>query len=428
MEEYLRLEEEKAQSHERTFNWQTATYRKMRYYEDEDDRFTNFKTEFPAIVLDETSMSDAALSWEPTVSPLNNNEIDFRISFDKSDDEDYTVIFDENSFSYKIYSVNNLKTDSKNENDKVKMPSSPSPEPRVSYFDNLVLFNDFKNEFPAITYNDDLTSKLDPLTDPSMSSQHIDDFNLKNETSLSEYDKEKQNILYFNYSFLLNVISPNDLKTDKDNDNAINMTQISRNNIITIDTKGSDKLLETSHDRIRKIFNIRSFIIELNVNIMTWNCINNWMPLIPVKNLYVPFGIPFDPKWYYKDGVYTRILRRPRDQRHLWLRYQVEGYTKDIVHNYEQRLEMIFGRVQAPKKAWVPRGLERQQVAVAGALEATKDAHVVDEDALVVPALVQVPQLPPSVTGPTRTIPQRIVRLEEEDRIKPGNKFSNIAP
>ncbi|GJS08991.1 hypothetical protein Tco_0365787 [Tanacetum coccineum] len=34
----------------------------------------------------------------------------------------------------------------------------------------------------------------------------------------------------------------------------------------------------------------------------------------------------------------------PRDQRHLWLRYQVVGYTKEIVHDFEQRLEMIFGR------------------------------------------------------------------------------------
>ncbi|GJT50786.1 hypothetical protein Tco_0976943 [Tanacetum coccineum] len=34
----------------------------------------------------------------------------------------------------------------------------------------------------------------------------------------------------------------------------------------------------------------------------------------------------------------------PRDQRHPWLSYQVERYTEDIVHNYEQRLEMIFGR------------------------------------------------------------------------------------
>ncbi|GKD50556.1 hypothetical protein Tco_1279532 [Tanacetum coccineum] len=34
----------------------------------------------------------------------------------------------------------------------------------------------------------------------------------------------------------------------------------------------------------------------------------------------------------------------PCDQRHLWLRYQVEGYTKEIMHDFEQRLETIFGR------------------------------------------------------------------------------------
>nr|GEV99092.1 hypothetical protein [Tanacetum cinerariifolium] len=33
-----------------------------------------------------------------------------------------------------------------------------------------------------------------------------------------------------------------------------------------------------------------------------------------------------------------------RDQRHPWLRYQVEGYIEDIVHNYEQRCETLWGR------------------------------------------------------------------------------------
>nr|GEY03288.1 hypothetical protein [Tanacetum cinerariifolium] len=33
-----------------------------------------------------------------------------------------------------------------------------------------------------------------------------------------------------------------------------------------------------------------------------------------------------------------------RYQRYPWLRYQVKGYTKDIMHNYEQRLKTIFGR------------------------------------------------------------------------------------
>ncbi|GKC28151.1 hypothetical protein Tco_1035445, partial [Tanacetum coccineum] len=33
-----------------------------------------------------------------------------------------------------------------------------------------------------------------------------------------------------------------------------------------------------------------------------------------------------------------------RDHRHPWLRYQVMGYTKEIVHDFEKRLETIFGR------------------------------------------------------------------------------------
>ncbi|GJV26638.1 hypothetical protein Tco_1379333 [Tanacetum coccineum] len=57
MEEYIRLEEEKAQKRGKVFNWETAKY---------------------------------ALSCKPRVSSLNN-EIDFRISFDDSDDEDYTL-------------------------------------------------------------------------------------------------------------------------------------------------------------------------------------------------------------------------------------------------------------------------------------------------------------------------------------------------
>ncbi|GJX83160.1 hypothetical protein Tco_0332641 [Tanacetum coccineum] len=136
MKEYIRLQEENARSQGEMFNWQTATY------------------EF---------------SCGPTVSPLNDNKIDFRISFDESDDEDYTVVYDKNSFSYKIISVNNLKTDFEYDNDKVNMSSFPSPEPEVSYFNDLDFFKDFENGFPAIVYNDALTSKLDLLTEPTIS-------------------------------------------------------------------------------------------------------------------------------------------------------------------------------------------------------------------------------------------------------------------
>ncbi|GKE29379.1 hypothetical protein Tco_1444763 [Tanacetum coccineum] len=203
MEEYIRLEEEKDLSHGETFNWQTATYGEMEYCEDKDDCFTNFESEFPAIVLNDVLTSEAMLSWEPTVSPFNDNETDFRISFDESDDEDYTIIYDENSFSYKIISVDNLKTDLENDNDKVNMPSFLSAEPEVGYSNNLDFFKDFENEFSAFVYNDALTSKLDFLTEPTISPQHIDEFNLKDETSLSECDEEEENVLYLMIYFPL---------------------------------------------------------------------------------------------------------------------------------------------------------------------------------------------------------------------------------
>ncbi|GJU42885.1 hypothetical protein Tco_1195842 [Tanacetum coccineum] len=160
------------------------------------------------------------------VSSLNNNEIDFRISFDESDDEDYTVIFDKNSFSYKIISVNDLKKDSENDNEKGNMPSFLSPEPTVSYFDDLDFLKDFENEFPAIVYNDALTSKSDSSTKLVEIPHHIDEFDLKDETSLSKYNEEEQNVLYFNDLFPFNIIYPNDLKSDKDNDdNEIDIIQ-----------------------------------------------------------------------------------------------------------------------------------------------------------------------------------------------------------
>ncbi|GJT04203.1 zinc finger, CCHC-type containing protein [Tanacetum coccineum] len=91
IEEYIRLEEEKARRRRKVFNWETATYGKIWDNEDVHD-LGSVETEFPAIVFNDTLTSEAALSCEPTISSLNNNEIDFTISFDESDDEDCTSI------------------------------------------------------------------------------------------------------------------------------------------------------------------------------------------------------------------------------------------------------------------------------------------------------------------------------------------------
>ncbi|GJX56140.1 hypothetical protein Tco_0286037 [Tanacetum coccineum] len=311
------LEEEKARKHGRVFNWETAKYGKI---------------------------------------CTLNGEIDFKVSFDDSDDEDYTVIFDKNSFSYKKISTNDLKTDSKNDNEKV-MPSLPSHEPTVSCFDDLDFFKDFENEFPAIVYSDAQTSKSDLLTEPILSPQHIDEFDLNDETLVSEYDEEEQNILYFNDLFPFNIIHPNDLKSEKDNDdNEIDIILSLEGNEIT---HGSNVLSETSHDKINKTFKTGSFV--MNLNIMIWTYYANGMLFYLIMNLYVPFGIPLDPKRYYKDGDCALMLQRPRsirhmaplpprDQRYLWLRYQVnrvhildfEGLTPDMRQDLAERMRMVY--------------------------------------------------------------------------------------
>ncbi|GKC60383.1 hypothetical protein Tco_1087981 [Tanacetum coccineum] len=186
MEEYIRLEEEKAQKRRKVFNWETAKYGKIWFDEDIHD-LRSVETEFLTIAFNNEVSSEKTLSCEPTVSSLND-EIDFRILFDDSDDEDYT--------------------------------------PAISCFDDLDFFKDYENEFPAIVYNDAQTYKSDLLTESILSPQRINEFDLNGETSVPEYDEEEQNIFYFNDLFPFNIIHPDDLKSEIDNDdNEIDIIQ-----------------------------------------------------------------------------------------------------------------------------------------------------------------------------------------------------------
>ncbi|GJS74149.1 hypothetical protein Tco_0706990 [Tanacetum coccineum] len=356
MKEYIRIEEEKAQKHGRTFNWQTATYGKVKYCEDEDDCFTNFVTEFLAIVFDDTLTSDATLSCEPTVSLLNEKEIDFKISFDESDDEDYM--------------------------------------PTVSYSDDLDYFKNFETEFPAIVYDDALTSKLDSLTEHAVSHHHIDKLDLKNETSLSEYDEEEQNILYFNDLFSLNVIYPNDLKSDKDNDD-------DELDII----RSSGGRLKDRGPLVQDVYILR----------VLQHLLNGVVPRL-VFILAVGFHTS-DERWAKMDDegfeavtagriACCRVGIKVRE-----LGCQESGARLSEGH-FIGRLAAHFGLVSDEGLRGLsmitPPGPERQQVAAAGAPKATKDAFADDEGALAVPAPVQAAQLPPVA----RTISQRLARLE----------------
>nr|GEW08451.1 hypothetical protein [Tanacetum cinerariifolium] len=91
IEEYMRLEEEKARRRGKVYNCETATYGKIWDNEDVYD-LGYVETELLAIVFNDTLTPKATLLCEPTVSSLNNDEINFRISFDESDDEDCTTL------------------------------------------------------------------------------------------------------------------------------------------------------------------------------------------------------------------------------------------------------------------------------------------------------------------------------------------------
>ncbi|GJW03967.1 hypothetical protein Tco_1562823 [Tanacetum coccineum] len=125
MEEYIQLEAKKAHRRGQEFNWETATYGKVMYFED-IDYFKDYENEFLAIVYEDALTSELEESSEPTLSAHHVEKVDFDfvISIDESDDEDYTFTYDKNSFSNKLVSVNDLKLDSDNDDDKINIKQS----------------------------------------------------------------------------------------------------------------------------------------------------------------------------------------------------------------------------------------------------------------------------------------------------------------
>ncbi|GKC34325.1 hypothetical protein Tco_1046709 [Tanacetum coccineum] len=301
------------------------------------------------------------------------------------------------------------------------MPSFPSPEPKVSYFDDLDFFKDFENEFPAIVYNDALTYKSDFLTEPTLKSQHIDEFDLKDETSLSEYDEVEQNVLYFNdlksgkddddneidiiqssgdmpedsrvpiilgRQFLATARAMIDVFNKKDNACKGNQYGVSNLLIRRIQLHRKQALKPNKVSPIDMILKKGGMNVVLNDNnelipsrtVIGWRDSSKFRSHPKIKKrqhslVLMGLLLTLNAIWimqrtnYFSkmhDGNFSRHGGRlygsihgqlldiraiqhmsplpPRDQRHLWLSYQVKGYTKEIVHDFEQRLEMIFGR------------------------------------------------------------------------------------
>ncbi|GJR15904.1 retrovirus-related pol polyprotein from transposon TNT 1-94 [Tanacetum coccineum] len=448
MEEYIRLEEEKAQKHGKVFNWETAKYGKI-WYDEDIHYLRSVETKFPAIAFIDKVSSKKTHSCEPTVSSLND-EIDFRVSFDDFEDEDYTPI--------------------------------------VSCFDDLD-FKDFENEFPAIVYNNAQTSKSDLLTEPILSPQLINEFDLNDEISLSEYDKEEHNVLYFNDLFPFNIIHLDDLKSEKDNDD---------NEIDIVQSSGDIALppRDQRHQYLRReVHRVQVFDFGGLSDLMAEGLSAKMlMKYRDAQGDYTLIG--FDAYW----AESARQIPDNKDLRDYWIRNLSAGdflgtspsYTaiRDSILRMCHRF--IARRSQAPKKVtmtdlfylrgmdvnsvnvpyllaryvrlfstvrksgdhisggqfvallaehfglliaeilggliiyeqfddtwdWVAMGPERRHDTATGAPGVAQDALVIDEGGQADPAPVQAPPpLPPPPLPPpaaARTMPQRMARLKED--------------
>nr|GEW66536.1 hypothetical protein [Tanacetum cinerariifolium] len=106
------------------FDWETATYYKIY---DDIDLFKDFEADFLVIIYNDALASNPNVSSEPTISPHNaiKADFDFTVSFAESDDEDYTFIYNKNSSSYKLISVNDLKSDTGTDVDEINVKLPP---------------------------------------------------------------------------------------------------------------------------------------------------------------------------------------------------------------------------------------------------------------------------------------------------------------
>nr|GEV54755.1 ribonuclease H-like domain-containing protein [Tanacetum cinerariifolium] len=227
--------------------------------DDEADSMDNTKyqdceTNFPAIIYNDASTSSPKVSSEPTVSIYNTikSNINFSISFSDSEDKDYTVGYDEDSFFYKMIPVSVLK--------------------------------------------------------PKLIDDNIE---INNESCSENID-----------------IKPTEIITFKNKE----ITPVKFN-----------RSLETNHNDDCIPFKKNNFIPL--ISLISQISFHEGKPLIfLIKNLYVSCGIPFDPKLFYKDGVYAMTKRRP-----------------SIVKLKSVQLLVIEGNLQLLKEIFISNSLEGLQ-------------------------------------------------------------------
>ncbi|GJV70979.1 hypothetical protein Tco_1490974 [Tanacetum coccineum] len=300
-----------------------------------------------------------------------------------------------------------------------------------------------ETKFPAIVFDDTFTSQAalslhaitynDALIEPSISPQHIDEFDLKNETSLSIYNEEELNVLYFNDLFPFNIIYPNDLKSDTDNDdNEIDMIQSSRDADITDFEERLGRIYGKEIHRVQ-VFDFEG-LIELMADGLSGRMLMEHRDAQghkAVLDLDIARALQFQ-----LGGVRRRISWREfilgissagdflgTTPSYTWIRDPMLRLCHMLIAC------SIAGRSQAPEKVTmidlfylremdvgsvnIPYLLARYLRLFTSGRKHWAMISRVDEGALAILALAQVPQAP-TAAGPAKTMAQRLGRLEED--------------
>ncbi|GJY64599.1 hypothetical protein Tco_0466059 [Tanacetum coccineum] len=126
MEEYIKLEEEKARRRGRVFNWETATYWKIRVDDNLHD-LRSVEAEFPAIVIDDAFAPQGALLCKCQIlSPQHNKESDLNdeTSLSKYDEVGKNILYFNDLFPFNVIHPDDLKSDEDNYNNDIDIIQS----------------------------------------------------------------------------------------------------------------------------------------------------------------------------------------------------------------------------------------------------------------------------------------------------------------
>nr|GEU38962.1 reverse transcriptase domain-containing protein [Tanacetum cinerariifolium] len=268
--------------------------------------------------------------------------------------------------------------DSENDNENINIPSFSSPEPVVSYFNDLDFFKDFEKEFPAIVYNDALTYVY-----TTYQCTYLVDF-----IDMAPLPPRDQRHLWLRYQVGLTPEMRQDLAE----------------RLRMVYTREDRKEMFVSH-AWRRLFKIRAPFVCLHTaeEMVEDGFEAYWLGserVIPNKGDLSDYWIEisFDMDFLRAARSYTYIRDSLRRLCHRYAERRKSGARLSRGH-FIRHLDHYFGL------AWVALRLERQQVAAAGP-EAGKDAPDEGDQDVLVPMQAPSPPPPPAtVLVTTKPIP-----------------------